>query len=176
VRPAPKPAAHTIDLGDGETFEIRPRCTVYEMRTFLSAYRDAVNDCAETARAIEAASDPDALATAIAAEVAATGRIEAVCGHAILLTWVGDGDDDGLKARVAWHGKGYSVEADPLQASGLAAVREMIEAGWDPMLILRIGRECADYLISRLRDAAPEPSEVARQVEVFPQAGEPTTS
>jgi len=172
VRPAPKPATHTIDLGDGETFEIRPRCTVYEMRTFLSAYRDAVNDCAETSKAIEIADDPDALATAIAAEVAATGRIEAVCGHAILLTWAGDD----LEARKKWHAKDYATAANPLQASGLDAVCEMIEAGWDPMTVLRIGRECADYLISRLRGAAPEPSEVARQVEVFPQAGEPTTS
>lgn len=172
MKPAPKPATHTVDLGDEVTVEIRPRCTVYEMRSFLGAYRDAVAACADTAKAIETAEDPDTLAAAIAAEVAATGQIEAVCGHAILLTWAGDD----LEARAAWHGKGYSTEADPLRASGLAAVREMIEAGWEPMTIMRLGRECADYLISRLRAAAPQPSEVARQIEVFPQAGEPTTS
>jgi len=175
MRPAPKPATHTVDLGDGLAIEIRPRCTVYEMRAFLGAYLRGVNECADTAAALGAIAEGEDPATAIAAEVEATGRIEAICGHAVLLTWASDGDD-GLSARVAWHAKAFATEADPLQASGLAAVREMIDAGYEPSAVMRLGRECADYLISRLRAAAPQPSEVARQIEVFPQAGEPTTS
>lgn len=149
--------------------------TMRDGRALLDLYAEAAVELAGSLRELVSldadAPRSDTLA-AIARKSGAEAEVEGIAAWGVLVMW--DDPSGELETRGRWLAGDYASEVRPHVAAGVALIEELVDAGWSPVEIDRLGLGVVGA-VRRMLAGNPAAEEVQRKAADFPQTGAPTT-